>query len=160
MANAVLDVVENEKLPERAMVIGEMMLNELAKLKEKYSLIGDVRGMGMFIGIDLVVDRITKEPATMFAEYIVAKFKEAKILMSTEGKYGNILKFKPPMVFDEANVAHFISTFDDILSLCDSFPRTKDSASSRSSLCSSDSVGFECFSSDSLESDEDSLISE
>lgn len=151
-----LDVIENENLPAKAVRVGKLLLDELMKLKLKYNLIGDIRGAGMFIGIDLVLDRLTKEPATLVAEFIVAKLKEAKILMSTEGKYGNILKFKPPMVFNEANVSHLVQNLDNILSVCDSFPRESAkhlSAMSQSSLLSS------C-SSDSLESDEDSLISE
>lgn len=157
VANAVLDVIETEDLPAKAIRVGKLLLDELMQLKAKYTLIGDVRGAGMFVGIDLVLDRITKEPATLQAEFIVAKLKEAKILMSTEGKYGNILKFKPPMVFDETNVAQLVAHLDQVLSVCEAFPR--ESNAKHLSLMSQSSLVSSC-SSDSLESDEDSLISE
>lgn len=120
MANAVLDVIETENLQQKAVEIGGLMMKHLNKLKEKYSVIGDVRGAGMFIGIELVINRQTKEPAALIADYVVSKFKENRILMSTEGKYENVLKFKPPMTFDESNVKEFISVLDDILQgVCD-----------------------------------------
>lgn len=157
VANAVLDVIENESLMEHAASVGNHMLEQLNRLKSKYPVIGDVRGMGLFIGVEMVSSRRTKEPATLVAEYTVAKFKENHILMSTEGKYGNVLKFKPPMVFNKKNVDHFITVFEEILQdVCDT-SRTR--ASSQSSAYSYDSVNFECQSSDSF-SDEDSLISE
>lgn len=165
MANAVLDVIEQEKLPEHALRIGALMLESLHQLKEKFPVIGDVRGQGLFIGVELVSNRNTKEPATLLAEYVVAKFKEAFILMSTEGKYGNVLKFKPPMAFSEENVRHFIATLEAILQeVCDSRRGRTDSQEGASSteedegaLYSEDSLSFECASSDSL-SDEDSAF--
>jgi len=74
-----------------------------------------VRGEGLFLGVELVVSRDTKEPASLMAEYIVSRFKDEKILMSTEGRYGNVLKFKPPMVFSIKNAEHFLQTFNEIL---------------------------------------------
>jgi len=135
------------------------MLKTLLQLKDKYPVIGDVRGMGLFIGIELVTNRDTKEPATLLAEYVVAKFKESYILMSTEGKYGNVLKFKPPMVFNQQDANHLLTTFDEILQDATEYARTR--ALSQTSLShSSDSANFECFSSDSLSDGEDSFISE
>lgn len=80
VANAVLDVIENEKLSEHAVRVGNYMLKSLATLKEKYPVIGDIRGMGLFIGIELVSSRTTKEPATLVAEYVVAKLKGERLL--------------------------------------------------------------------------------
>lgn len=133
------------------------MLKELDRLKKKYSIIGDIRGAGNFIGIDLVYNRKTKEPATLAAEYVVARFRENRILMSAEGKYGNVLKFKPPMVFDEQNVEQFITVLEEILQDVSYYSRTR--SSSLSSAYSSDSICIGNISSDSL-SDEDSIISE
>jgi len=99
IANAVLDVIENEKLREHAITVGSLMKKRLNHFKTQYPIIGDVRGEGLFLGVELVVSRDTKEPASLMAEYIVSRFKDEKILMSTEGRYGNVLKFKPPMVF-------------------------------------------------------------
>jgi len=115
IANAVLDVIENEKLRENALIVGNIMKKGLNDLKAQYPIIGDVRGEAFFLGVDLVVSRDTKEPASLLAEYIISKFKDEKILMSTDGKYGNVLKFKPPMVFSIKNAEHFLQTFEDIL---------------------------------------------
>lgn len=134
------------------------MLTNLQQLKDRYQVIGDIRGMGLFIGIELVTSRTSKEPASLLAEYIVAKFKENFILMSTEGKYGNVLKFKPPMTFDSENAKHLLTVFEEILQDLNDYTHTR-ALSQSSSSHSSDSISFECFSSDSL-SDEDSLISE
>lgn len=158
VANAVLDVIENERLSEHAVQVGESMMKDLYQLKDKYSVIGDVRGMGLFIGIELVTSRVTKEPATMLAEYVVSKFKEQRILMSTEGKYGNVLKFKPPMVFNHENAKHLLEKLDEILQEVSNSVQAR--TSSLSSIQSMDSVNFESFSSDSLSDESDSLISE
>ena len=69
----------------------------------------------MFLGVEIVANRETKEPATVLADYMVSRFKDEKILMSTEGKYGNVLKFKPPMVFNTENAERFMQIFDNIL---------------------------------------------
>lgn len=158
VANAVLDVIENERLSEHAVQVGESMMKDLYQLKDKYSVIGDVRGMGLFIGIELVTSRVTKEPATMLAEYVVSKFKEQRILMSTEGKYGNVLKFKPPMVFNHENAKHLLEKLDEILQEVSNSVQAR--TSSLSSIQSMDSVNFESFSSDSLSDESDSLISD
>lgn len=115
VANAVLDVIEKDDLKNHGIRVGNFMLKGLNNLKEKYSCIGDVRGAGMFLGVDMVADRKTKEPATQIAEYIVKRFKDEKILMSTEGKYGNVLKFKPPMTFTTENATQWFKVFEMIL---------------------------------------------
>ncbi|KAI7688207.1 hypothetical protein SSS_10662 [Sarcoptes scabiei] len=156
VGNAVLDVIESENLIQNATEIGQILLNELNRLKEKYQIIGDVRGLGYFIGVDLVMNRRSKKPATTIAEYVVARFKENRILMSTEGKFGNVLKFKPPMLFDRQNVQQFIKVFDEILQeihCCTQLSRS----SSVSSAYSSDSCGPDLISSDSL-SDEETVF--
>ncbi|KFM69294.1 Alanine--glyoxylate aminotransferase 2-like 1, partial [Stegodyphus mimosarum] len=116
IANAVLDVIENDDLMSKAKTVGTKLLNDLLELKKRHPLIGDVRGVGLFIGIDLVKDRITKEPATEEAAYIISRMKEERILLSAEGKYNNVLKFKPPMVFDEQNAETLIERLDTVLS--------------------------------------------
>ncbi|XP_077288028.1 5-phosphohydroxy-L-lysine phospho-lyase [Arctopsyche grandis] len=115
IANAVLDVIEHEKLIEHARRVGAQMLSSFCKLAESHSLIGDVRGLGLFVGIELVRDRITREPATFEAEHVVARMKEEHILISSDGPDNNVLKFKPPMVFSEENVDQVVSILDRIL---------------------------------------------
>ena len=77
-------------------------------------MIGDVRGLGLFIGIELVRDRETLEPAVEQAFYIAERMKEEGILVSVDGPLYNVLKIKPPLVFTEANADLYINTLDKI----------------------------------------------
>merc|ERR1712029_541024 len=115
IANAVLDVIENEKLKENAKLVGDYMLDELEKIKLSCDLIGDVRGKGMFLGIEIVKSKKSKNQASEIADYIVSEFKRNFIIMSTEGVYGNILKFKPPMCFSLENAKHWLTVFRTII---------------------------------------------
>jgi len=112
---AVLDVIENENLQENALKVGAYLLSGLQGLKAKHSLIGDVRGLGLFIGIELVLNRETLAPAAKQASYIIEEMKEQGILISIDGPLHNVLKIKPPLVFTEENVDLVISTLDKIL---------------------------------------------
>ena len=71
---------------------------------------------GYFLGIELVIDQETKEPAPLHAEYIVERMKSLRILLSTEGPGHNVIKFKPPMVFNQKNVHQFTGELEKILS--------------------------------------------
>ena len=115
IASAVMDVIEDEKLMDRAHDVGLHLKACLAKLKEKYEIIGDIRGHGMFVGIDLVKNRDTREPFTKAAEHAISRFREEKILMQRDGPYENVLKMKPPLKFSKDNVDKFVSVFDLIL---------------------------------------------
>ena len=86
IANAVLDVIEKEKLQENAKLVGDYMLSELEQLKPLCKHIGDVRGRGMFLGIEIVRNKEDKEQASEIADHIVAEFKRNFIIMSTEGR--------------------------------------------------------------------------
>ena len=112
---AVLDVLEEEKLQENALRVGTHLMEGLRGLMEKHPLIGDVRGLGLFVGIELVDNRETLAPAAVQASYIVNRMRERGILLSTDGPLHNVLKIKPPLVFTEANADHLVSTLDDIL---------------------------------------------
>lgn len=116
IANAVLDVIEKENLKEKATRVGNYMMNSLKQLMDKHPIIGDVRGVGLFIGIDLVRDRETREPATEEATHIIARLKDELILMSADGPYRNVLKIKPPMVFSQANADRLVAVLDEVLS--------------------------------------------
>lgn len=115
IGNAVLDIIEEEKLRENATVVGNHLLIGLKELKEKHSIIGDVRGVGMFIGIDLVKDRVTRDPATVEAQHIITRLKQQLILFSADGPNRNVLKFKPPMVLSLKDADHLLKTLDSIL---------------------------------------------
>ncbi|MDN5204445.1 aminotransferase class III-fold pyridoxal phosphate-dependent enzyme [Fulvivirgaceae bacterium BMA10] len=115
IGKTVLEVIEDEQLQENAQKVGAKLLEEFKRLGEKYSLIGDVRGMGLFLGIELVKDHQTLEPAAEEADVVIEKMKERGILLSTDGPLHNVLKFKPPMVFTMANAELFVQALDEIL---------------------------------------------
>ena len=112
---AVLHVLEQEHLQERALRVGNYFLSELGRLQGKYALIGDVRGSGLFLGIDLVLDRKTREAAPLQASYIVNRLRECGILTGTDGPYHNVIKLRPPLVFTEKDANLFVDTLDTIL---------------------------------------------
>ena len=109
---SVLNVIEQEKLQQNALDVGNYLLSELNLLKEKFELIGDVRGTGLFIGVELVKDLKTQEPASEKAKVITNKMKEMGILLSTDGSHNNVLKIKPPMVFTIENAQLVIDSLE------------------------------------------------
>ena len=112
---AVLDVIEEEKLRENALAVGNHLLAGLRRLQEKHPLIGDARGRGLYIGVELVRDRETLEPADTEAHAIVNGMKERGILLSTDGPLHNVLKIKPPLVFTRENADFLVATLDEVL---------------------------------------------
>ncbi len=96
---AVLDVLEQEGLQHKARVTGDHLKARLSALAERYPLIGHVRGEGLFLGVELVKDRRTLEPATEEASRIANDMREHGVLISTDGPFDNVLKIKPPMAF-------------------------------------------------------------
>jgi len=112
---AVLDVIEKEHLQENAKRVGHRLLQGFDKLKKQFSLIGDVRGQGLFVGVELVKNRETLEPAPEEAAYIINRLREHGILISTDGPLHNVLKLKPPMVFSEQNADDVVGTLGKIL---------------------------------------------
>ena len=82
---------------------------------DKYPLIGDVRGLGLYVGVELVVDRSTLEPATEHADYIINRMRDHGILISTDGPLENVLKMKPPIVFSVENADEVVTALDKIL---------------------------------------------
>ncbi len=112
---AVLDVLEEEQLQERALRVGSHWMAALKKTQERHALIGDVRGSGLFLGIDLVRDGATREAATEEADYVVNRLRERGILAGTDGPDHNVIKLRPPLIFSEADADLFVETFAAIL---------------------------------------------
>ncbi|XP_034627904.1 ethanolamine-phosphate phospho-lyase [Trachemys scripta elegans] len=112
---AVLDVIEKEDLQENAIRVGNYLTELLNKQKEKHPLIGDVRGIGLFVGVDLVKDQQKRTPATAEAQHIIYKLKEQRILLSADGPHRNILKFKPPMCFTMEDAKLVVDQIDELL---------------------------------------------
>jgi 4-aminobutyrate aminotransferase-like enzyme/Ser/Thr protein kinase RdoA (MazF antagonist) len=113
---AVLDIIEKESLQKRARKLGVHFLEGLRALQEKHSIIGDVRGRGLFLGIEFVRDRETLEPADKEACGIVDAMRERGVLLSTDGPLHNVIKIKPPMVLDENDIDMAVRLLDDVLS--------------------------------------------
>jgi 4-aminobutyrate aminotransferase-like enzyme/Ser/Thr protein kinase RdoA (MazF antagonist) len=112
---AVLDVLEEEHLQQHALRVGTHWMGALKKLQERHALIGDVRGSGLFLGIDFVIDRETRGAAPRQASYIVNRLRECGILAGTDGPHHNVIKLRPPLVFSNADADVFVKTLDAIL---------------------------------------------
>ena len=112
---AVLDVLEQEQLMENARDVGKYVIEGLQKLQDRYDLIGDVRGLGLFFGVELVKDRSSKEPAAGETGKIVNMMRDRGILMSRIGAYDNVLKMRPPMPFSRENADQLLSALDESL---------------------------------------------
>jgi ethanolamine-phosphate phospho-lyase len=115
IANAVFDTIEKENLREHALVVGEYFFDSCQMLSKKHSCIGDVRGVGLFLGIELVKDREERTPDKETATYVVKRMKEEHILISADGPDCNVIKIKPPLVFTKENVDEVISALDRVL---------------------------------------------
>lgn len=112
---AVLDVMNEEGLREHAYEVGEKLKAGFRDLAAEHEAIGDVRGSGLFLGVELVTDRSTREPATDLARGLIAALREQAVLCSTDGPGDNVLKLKPPMPFSDANADHLLSLFGQYL---------------------------------------------
>ncbi|PWL18960.1 hypothetical protein DKP76_05710 [Falsochrobactrum shanghaiense] len=110
---AVLNAIERDKLRENALETGNYLINGFKKMQERFDIIGDVRGQGLFLGIELVTDRKTKAPATALAKAINDGARERGILMGTEGPFDNVLKMRPSMIFSKANADHLLDVLGD-----------------------------------------------
>jgi len=112
---AVLDVIENEALQENALRVGAKLKEGLMELIDRHPLIGDVRGEGLFLGIELVRDRSTLEPASAETYRVVEEMRNRHILLSVDGPLHNIIKIKPPIVFTEEDAARLVRELDNIM---------------------------------------------
>jgi 4-aminobutyrate aminotransferase-like enzyme len=115
IALAVLDVIADEKLQENARRVGGFLLDGLRELQQRHDAIGDVRGCGLFLGVELVRDRAARTPDRPKAKAVVEEMKARHVLLSTEGPDDNVLKIKPPIVFSQANAEEFLDKLDQVL---------------------------------------------
>ena len=111
-ARAVIEVIEEENLRENCHVVGGYFRQGLEGLKEKYPLIGDVRGMGMMQALELVKDRQTKEPAAEAAGQVMERARDNGLLIGKGGLYGNTIRMAPPMNISKADVDEGIRLLD------------------------------------------------
>jgi 4-aminobutyrate aminotransferase-like enzyme/Ser/Thr protein kinase RdoA (MazF antagonist) len=112
---AVLDEIENAKLQENAKTIGAYLFNRLKELKDHHPIIGDVRGVGLFIGVELVRNHDTLEPAAEETRYVVERLRDLGLLISLDGPLHNVLKIKPPLVFTTENADKLVDALDLVL---------------------------------------------
>ncbi|HUF25927.1 MAG TPA: aminotransferase class III-fold pyridoxal phosphate-dependent enzyme [Gemmatimonadaceae bacterium] len=112
---AVLDVVAEEGLQAHALRVGTHLLDGLRSLAGRHPVIGDVRGSGFFLGVELVRDRDTLVPAPREAAYVVNRMRQEGILLGTDGPDRNVLKIRPPMPFDDADAEHLLEIMGRIL---------------------------------------------
>ncbi|HJQ21232.1 MAG TPA: aminotransferase class III-fold pyridoxal phosphate-dependent enzyme [Gemmatimonadaceae bacterium] len=116
VASAVLDVLEDEGLQDNARRVGTWLLGALTDLRARHPIIGDVRGAGLFLGVELVRDRETLEPATSETSRTVEVLKDRGILTGTEGPYHNVIKIRPPMCISTSDAERIVDTLDAVLS--------------------------------------------
>jgi 4-aminobutyrate aminotransferase-like enzyme len=94
-------------------------------LQERHALVGDVRGSGLFLGVDLVNERDSRLPAREQSDYIVNRLRERGILAGTDGPHHNVIKLRPPLIFSEADADLFVDTLDAVLQEDAALPRTQ-----------------------------------
>jgi alanine-glyoxylate transaminase / (R)-3-amino-2-methylpropionate-pyruvate transaminase len=113
---AVLDVIEEEQLQENARVLGARLKTGLEELATRHPLIGDVRGMGLMLGVELVRDRTTKEPAKEQTAEVMEQLRERGVLVGKGGLFGNVLRIKPPLCLSAPDVDFALATMDQVFS--------------------------------------------
>ncbi|UDF30716.1 UNVERIFIED_ORG: aminotransferase class III-fold pyridoxal phosphate-dependent enzyme [Roseateles sp. XES5] len=110
---AVLDVIESQDLRGNALAIGAYLMDAFRDMQTRHAVIGDVRGLGLFLGIELVTDRKSKAPATEFARAVSNGARRRGVLMGTEGPHDNVLKMRPPMIFSKRDADHLIAVLEE-----------------------------------------------
>jgi len=113
---AVMDVIEEKNLIENSKLMGELFIDGLTKLKNRYEIIGDIRGKGLFLGIELVKNRSSLEPAPKEAKLLVEGMLSKNILLSIDGPRKNVIKIKPPMVISKEDVDRTIKSLNEVFS--------------------------------------------
>jgi 4-aminobutyrate aminotransferase-like enzyme/Ser/Thr protein kinase RdoA (MazF antagonist) len=113
---AVLDVVREEQLQAHALRVGDYLLRKIRPLMDRHEIIGDVRGSGLFLGVELVRDRGTLEPAGEEASFVANRMREKGILLGTDGPHHNVIKIRPPMPFNDEDADLLVEALDASLS--------------------------------------------
>ncbi|KAE8099061.1 hypothetical protein FH972_017071 [Carpinus fangiana] len=113
---AVLRVIEKENLQKNALVVGSYVKERLNALKDKYEIIGDVRGRGLMLGVELVTDRQQKTPAKAETVHILDQMKELGVLIGKGGYYGNVFRITPPLCFTKEDADFLVDAMDYAMS--------------------------------------------
>lgn len=116
VANAVMQVIDEEHLQENCLKVGKYLLEKSNQFKSEFEIVGDVRGAGLFVGLELVKDKKSQIPATIEAKFVVDRMKNVhKILVSSDGPDENVIKLKPPMCFNIENSDEFLNAFRECM---------------------------------------------
>lgn len=111
----VIEIMRRDNLPERAMRLGQMVRRRLEEMYEKYSIIGDVRGLGVMQAIELVKDRKTKEPASEETMSIISRAREKGLLLLRAGLYLNVIRLHPPLTIEEETLMKGLDILDEAI---------------------------------------------
>jgi alanine-glyoxylate transaminase/(R)-3-amino-2-methylpropionate-pyruvate transaminase len=114
---ATLDIIDRDGIQENARTVGGYLKDRLTELAERQSLIGEVRGMGLMLGVELVRDRATKEPASTETVEVLELAKERGLLIGKGGLPGNTLRIKPPMCITKDDADFLVDCLDEVLTL-------------------------------------------
>jgi alanine-glyoxylate transaminase/(R)-3-amino-2-methylpropionate-pyruvate transaminase len=117
---ATLEVIENEGIQVNALKVGTHLKNRLLELQNRFPLIGDVRGMGLMLGVELVRDRTTKEPANTEAAKVMELARQRGLIIGKGGLYGNVLRIKPPMCITLEDADFLVDCLAEVLQLAKS----------------------------------------
>ena len=112
---AVLDVMRDEGLQAHALDVGGRLKDGLESLSAEFPIVGDVRGLGLFLGVELIRDRHTLAPAAAQASYVVNRLRDRGVLLSTDGPLHNVIKIKPPLPFSGDDAERVVSVLRDVL---------------------------------------------
>lgn len=114
---ATIDIIDEENIQQNALKVGTHLKNRLLELQEKHALIGEVRGMGLMLGVELVKDRTTKEPATQETADVHELAKDRSLLLGKGGLYGNVIRIKPPMCLTKDDADFLVECLDEVLTI-------------------------------------------
>ena len=111
----VLRIIEDEKMDVNAEKLGNYLIKELERIQKKSPVVGDVRGKGLMIGMQIVKDKESKEPDGPFCNELMERLREKQILLGRGGAGANVLRLQPPMCMTMDDAKYFIQSFEEVL---------------------------------------------